>query len=148
MAQIKQLQMIVSIRQEAENKAARMMQESKQALDMQQQQVQTLRDYRNDYLKKMISESAEGLTAQSYGHYHGFVTKLDDALGRAEQSVAVAQQVWQQRQQVWIDARADTKAIEMLIEREEMIIAQQTQRREQKQMDEFASMQFARRRST
>lgn len=144
MANLKQLAMILKLRQEAEDKAAKMMQQAGQALDQQNQQLQTLRQYRNDYLSKMTERSQAGLTAQHFGHYQEFVTRLDDALGRAEQQYAVAKQVWNQRQQAWHQARAETQGIQSLIDKEETALMHQANRQEQKQLDEFATTRFAR----
>lgn len=145
MANIKQLQMIVKIRQEAENKAAKLMEQAQQAFAQQQQQLDTLQTYRNDYMTKMNNTGSEGVSGQLYMQYQQFVMRLGDALGRAEQSTNVARQVYEQRRKGWLEARADKNAIETLIEREQdKLLALQNQR-EQKQLDEFASRSFIRR---
>lgn len=144
MASLKQLGMIIKLRQDAEDKAAQMMQQARQALTSQEQQLQTLRQYRNDYLNKMSEQTQTGLTAQHYTYYQEFVTRLDDAVGRAEQHVAVAKQVWKQRQQAWQQARTETQGIQTLIAQENSRLQLAAQRREQKEMDEFTSAQFGR----
>lgn len=144
MASLKQLQMILKLRQDAEDKAANMMRQAKEAMEQQNQQLQTLRQYRNDYLKKMTDHSQAGLTAQNYGQYQEFVTRLDDALGRAEQQFAVSKQVFGQRQQGWQKARSETQGIQTLIDKEQSEMALRASRQEQKQLDEFASARFTR----
>lgn len=147
MASLKQLGMILKLRQDAEDKAAQMMQQARQAMEQQNQQLQTLRQYRNDYLQKMSEHSQSGLTAQHYGYYQDFVTRLDDALGRAEQQFAVAKQVWGQRQQGWQKARSETQGIQTLIDNEQAAIQLKANRQEQKQLDEFSSARFGRNRA-
>lgn len=137
MANLNQLGMILSLRQEAEDKAAKLMQQAQQSLQQQTQQMDTLRQYRNDYLRKMTAHSRTGLSAQHYGYYQDFVTRLDDALGRAEKQVAVAKQVMQQRRSKWQKARADSQAIKVLIDKEQQALQLKANRQEQKQLDEF-----------
>ncbi|MBD1389859.1 flagellar export protein FliJ [Neiella sp. HB171785] len=145
MANLKQLEMIVRLRQEAETKAAQMMEQAHQAFAAQEQQLTTLLSYRNDYLQKLTVQGGEGLSGQSFIQYQQFVMRLDEALGRAEQSTNVARQVYQQRRQGWLDARAEKRAIEVLIEREQAQQVALQNRREQNQLDEFASRSFIRR---
>ena len=144
MANLSQLKLIVGLREEAEGKAAKMMQQAQASLEQHQHQLQTLRSYRNDYLTKMSDHSKLGLSAQQYAQYQDFVTRLDDALGRAEQATALAKRAWLQRQTAWLTCRSDTQAIEALIDRELAVLQLKTQRQEQKQLDELASNRFYR----
>ncbi|MBW8190802.1 flagellar export protein FliJ [Neiella marina] len=145
MANIKQLEMIVKLRQDVENKAAKLMEQAQQAFAQQEQQLQTLQTYRKDYMTKLNNSGESGVSGQLFMQYQQFVMRLGDALGRAEQSMNVARQVYEQRRQGWLQARGEKNAIEMLIEREQQKQLLIQNQREQKQMDEFASRSFIRR---
>ena len=92
----------------------------------------------------MTESGKTGLAASSYAQYHDLLTRLDQSIGRSQQQLAIAQRVVSQRQQAWQKSRADTKAIETLINKEQVALALKTLRAEQKQTDEFVNARAAR----
>ena len=144
MASLKQLEMILKLRQDAEEKTSKMMQQALAKFTELEQQQKLLYQYKNDYLRKMTESGKTGLAASSYAQYHDLLTRLDQSIGRSQQQLAIAQRVVSQRQQAWQKSRADTKAIETLINKEQVALALKTLRAEQKQTDEFVNARAAR----
>jgi len=144
MPDIRQLRKVLDIREKAEATAASQLATARQSLQHQQQQYQTLLDYRQEYLTRISGQVNQTINAQYFQGLQEFVSRLDDSMSRSRESVDIAEKVVEQRQGLWQKARSERRAVELLIEKEQARSELQRARREQRTMDEFAANKFIR----
>ena len=121
-----------------EDEAARAFEEANQAYRQQQQQLNELRRYREEYQNQMMDMGAGGITAARFNQFRGFLAKLDQAIKQQEQAVAQVGQECERRRQVWLEARAKTQIMDKVVDRALDEEARREERAEQKAVDEMA----------
>lgn len=110
------------------------------------QQLQQIEQYRLDYCKQFSTRGQQGLTASSYSHLQKFLTQLDETLVKQKEAGDQFDHQVEQCSEHWHEVRKKRRSIEWLIDKKQSERQQQLDRQEQKMMDEFATLQFARRR--
>lgn len=144
MPDIRQLSKVLEIREKAEATAAAQLAKAQQSLVHQQSQLQTMLDYRQEYLMRISDQNNQTISAQYFQSLQELVSRLDGAMGRSREAVDIAGKVVEQRQGLWQKARAERRAVELLIEKEQSRQALKQARKEQQTMDEFAMNKFIR----
>ncbi len=109
------------------------------------QQLQQIEQYRLDYCKQLSTRGQEGLTASSYGHLQKFLTQLDETLAKQKEAGHQFEFQIEQCSEHWNEVRKKRRSIEWLLEKKQTERQQMLDRQEQKMMDEFSTLQFARR---
>jgi flagellar FliJ protein len=110
------------------------------------QQVQQIEQYRLDYCNQLVARGQEGLTASQYGHLNRFLTQLDETLTKQKSAEGHFKQQVDDCEEYWHNTRKQRQSYEWLIEKKAKEKAQLEAKRDQKQMDEFSTLLFARRR--
>jgi flagellar FliJ protein len=110
------------------------------------QQVQQIEQYRLDYCNQLVARGQEGLTASQYGHLNRFLTQLDETLTKQKSAEGHFKQQVDDCEEYWHNTRKQRQSYEWLIEKKAKEKAQLEAKRDQKQMDEFSNLLFARRR--
>lgn len=138
MTRSKRMRPILDIAETREKEAATVLGVAQQALEQQQQRLQDLEQYRQEYNAYVQQVGAQGVTASRLQDLYRFVNSLDSAVGQQTRMVEVARQHVAAKLRAWQDARGKHKALGKVIERlqddEEKAVA----KREQKETDEFA----------
>ncbi|MCL1073935.1 flagellar export protein FliJ [Shewanella dokdonensis] len=136
---------VLKLAKEAEEQAALRLKAAQFEHQKRVNQLQSLRDYRLDYMRQLAAQQGQQIRADYYQQFHRFVRQVDEAIKQQLAVVHEAEQQKQYRQQHWMEKQQKRKAVELLLEKK----AQQKQLRENKQeqklIDEFASQQFLRR---
>ena len=140
-----QLQLLVKVQQEKEDKLQAYYQAALQNYQSMQQKYQGLADYRTDYIRQTQQRGAEGVQSRQFNQYLNFITKLDQALEQQNLQIQQAQRVVDMRRTAWLAMQKKRKAIELLIDKELSASLQRQNRLEQKLLDEIATQQFFRR---
>lgn len=112
------------------------------------QQVVQIEQYRLDYSRQMSSRGQEGLSASSYGHLNRFIVQLDETLAKQRQVALDFEQNVEHCREYWQLCRQKSRALDWLIEKRLKAAQMYLERAEQKQMDEFATLSFTRRKNT
>ncbi|GHA47510.1 flagellar export protein FliJ [Photobacterium aphoticum] len=110
-------------------------------------QLQQIEQYRLDYCRQLSERGQQGLTASSYGHLQKFLNQLDETLTKQKQAASQFDFQVEQCSEHWHEMRKKRRSIEWLLEKKQTERQQFLDRQEQKMMDEFATLQFARRMS-
>ncbi|WP_028117913.1 flagellar export protein FliJ [Ferrimonas senticii] len=146
MADPKQLAKVLQVVATQLEQAALQLKQAHQQQALLQQQMAQLQQYRWDYISQAQSQVQQTLSANTYQQYHHFIGRLDDTIAahvgkqrRASEQVAEAKQQWQQVHQ-------RQQALQLLIDRAQTDQLALQAKREQAALDEFATMQFVRRR--
>lgn len=142
---LSQLNTLYKFEHDKEKKAAELLQQAE--LDYQQniQRLQSVSDYRLEYMKKLNERSMQGIDSATYTHYHAFVKKLDYAGEQVEIAMKQAKALIEQRKQAWLTQRQKVQAVELLKDKALAKLAKKEARREQLMFDEIATQQFVRR---
>lgn len=142
---LKQLELLVQVQKQREEKLQAQFVQAQQFLLQQQQKYQGLADYRVDYIRQTQQKGADGIYSRQFNQYLNFITKLDQALQQQNMQIQQAQRVVDQRRTAWFAMQKKRKAIEQLIHKEQEKIQVAAARQEQKLSDEVAMQLFFRR---
>ncbi len=140
-----QLQLLVKVQQEKEDKLQAYYQAALQNYQSMQQKYQGLADYRVEYVQQTQSRGQQGMASRQFNQYLNFIGKLDTALTTQQQFVQQAKASADQRLQQLLAMQKKRKALEILIERELAEMQRKADKQEQKMLDEIATQQFFRR---
>ncbi len=140
-----QLQLLVKVQQEKEDKLQALYRAAVQNYQSMQQKYQGLADYRIEYVQQTQSRGQEGMASRQFNQYLNFIGKLDAALTAQQQYVQQAKASVDQRLTQLLAMQKKRKAMEILIERELAEIQRKADKQEQKMLDEIATQQFFRR---
>jgi len=141
---LKQLQLLVQVQKEKEDKLQANFVQAQQFLQTCIERYQGLADYRTDYIRQTQLRGQQGLASRQFNQYLSFVTKLDQALEQQNLQIQQAQRVVDMRRSAWLTMQKRRKAIELLIDKELTAVQQRQNRQEQKMLDEIAMQQFVR----
>lgn len=141
-----QLQTVLRIESEREEKAARQFMTAKQELHAQQQKLSQLQQYRVDYIQGVKRSGGEGVASTRYQQHLSFVGKLDLACEQQLNIISKATLKVDHLKQDWIEKQRRKNAIAKLIEKQHLVLKLKEQKHEQQLMDEFANQQTFRKR--
>ncbi|WP_367986940.1 flagellar export protein FliJ [Vibrio sp. NTOU-M3] len=141
------LEFLLEQSKERENQAVVALNKARTELDGYYQQLQQIEQYRLDYCQQLVDRGKNGLTASQYTHLNRFLTTLDETLSKQKQAESHFQQQVESCEQNWLETRKQRRSYEWLIDKKKTEKQRLQEQREQKQLDEFSTLQFSRRRS-
>ncbi|MCC5851258.1 MAG: flagellar export protein FliJ [Alkalimonas sp.] len=144
----KQLELLVKVQLEREEKLQANFVQALQFSRQAEQKYQGLADYRTEYIQQSQQQGSSGLQSRQYNQFVSFIAKLDQALEQQARQVSQAQAVMEQRRQQWLTMQKKRKAMEYLLEQQRQQALTKAARAEQRLQDEVAMQQFVRRQST
>lgn len=125
-----------------ERKAAAELGAAQLQLRQLEQQQQTLSQYQRHYSQEFQRRGQGGLSAHQFGHFQGFIDKLELAQRQQQQGLQQARQQLEQSRKAWLALRARKDAIAKLLERERDRQRLEAARQEQKMLDNLAIYRF------
>ena len=144
MANIKQLTIVKEMAEKKEQDALKMFSAAQQQMNQLQNQMQTLSEYRQDYLTQMQPNAKQLVTASRLIALQEFLSKLDVSINQQRDVIARASLVVDSRRTQWASAKRYTDSIAFLIDRQRQELAQIEHKQEQKLADEFSMMAYHR----
>ncbi|AIU67527.1 flagellar export protein FliJ [Vibrio coralliilyticus] len=141
------LDFLLSQAQERENQAVLALTQARVELDGYYQQLEQIENYRLDYCNQLVERGKQGLTASQYSHLNRFLTTLDETLSKQKQAEEHFKSQVESCEQNWLECRKQRRSYEWLIEKKQTEKERLQNIREQKQMDEFSTLQYSRRTS-
>lgn len=113
-------------------------------LQLQQlvQQQQMLSQYQRNYSEDFHQRGREGLSANQFSHFQGFINKLEVAQEQQVEGLTSARAQLEQTRSAWMAVRARKQAIETLLEREAERKQKESDKQEQKMLDELTLHRF------
>lgn len=109
--------------------------------------LQSVADYRLEYMSRLSQRSMHGIDSTTYNHYHAFISKLDYASEQVKIAMHQAKALVEQSKQRWIKQRQKVQAVEMLTDKRKAALMKIESKKEQSMFDEIATQQFLRRRA-
>lgn len=110
--------------------------------------LQSVSDYRLEYMKRLSQLSSVGLDSATYNHYHAFISKLDYASEQVKVAMQQAKALAEQSKRLWFKQRQKVQAVEMLANKRNLALVKIESKKEQAMFDEIATQQFLRRKSS
>jgi len=139
------LEFLLDQAKERENQAVLALSQARTELDGYYQQLEQIEQYRLDYCQQLVDRGQQGLTASQYSHLNRFLTTLDETLAKQKQAEAHFKSQVEGCEQNWLESRKQRRSYEWMIEKKQTEKQRLQNIQEQKQMDEFATLQFSRR---
>ena len=107
--------------------------------EAQQQQADGLSTYRTEYCQKWSAQFQQAATIEILRSYHGFLSRLDQAITQQQSVVEHAQRMVEVQRQRLVEREIRVATVERLIQRREAMLAKVADRRDQKNLDEMAA---------
>lgn len=130
---------------EQENQAVLALNKARGELEDYYRQVEQIEQYRLDYCKQLVERGQNGLTASAYGHLNRFLTQLDETLTKQKEAEGHFTSQVTNCEEHWLEVRKQRRSYEWMIDKKKKEKQKLEDQREQRQMDEFSTLQFARR---
>lgn len=130
--------------QEKEKKAMTALGKANAELNNYYEQIAQIEKYRLDYCQQLLDRGMSGLTASQYTHLNRFLTQLDETLSKQKEAESHFKDQVSQCQEHWMAMRKQRRSMEWMIDKKAAEKQRLLDKQEQKQMDEFSTLQFAR----
>ena len=133
--------------QHTDKKEQRAMQEvavSQNLLEIEQARQVQLQNYKLEYLEKKKYDIGV-FTPHELQEFNRFLQQLDQTIERQIEVVELRQQELSQKRQLWNAMRIDSKKMHKVVEKLQQQEFVEQERKEQKDLDEFAQRKFNRR---
>ena len=132
----KKLQPVANLAKLNERSAAKLHGSVLRELQKQENQLNELINYRNQYLNAFKTASETGLSAIQMQDYRIFLQRLDDAIQQQQQNVINGRQNTQSSQAKWMDTQNQSKMINKVVENRQQLENQQVEKREQRELED------------
>ena len=144
----KQLDTLLKFAQSREEHAANTLRNAENDYQQNLIRLQSVSDYRLEYMSRLSERTAKGLDSATYNHYHAFISKLDYASEQVKIAMQQAKALVEQSRQLWIKQRRKVQAVEMLKDKQDIKLMKIANKKEQSMFDEIATQQFLRSKSS
>lgn len=136
MSRSKRLNLVLDLAGRKENKAAEAFEMARRLWTEDQEKMQDLQRYYNDY-EHAFTRPAARMRAQDIVQQRGFLTQLAEALRQQQQVVDHRRSIADNKQSDWQSARLKRRALEELIGRLKADEQRALTRKEEKMLDEW-----------
>lgn len=134
----KRFNSVVKYTESKEDQAAKKLAESQHNLQDQQQRLQSLQQFHDEYAQNFNLMGQQGMQAGQVRDYHAFVAKLKGAVEQQERMVEIAQGNVEEKKTSWIKTRTETQKSNIILQRYLTQEQRQADKLEQKDSDEHA----------
>lgn len=137
-ARTKKLQPVVSHVDKNEQNAMQAVAFSQQQLQLQQEILQKLYDYKQEYIDGQGQQGQVSCSALQLQEFNRFLAQLDETIRKQQQVVDMAEREVEIKRLKWQDQRSRSQAMHKVVDRIQAIEQHHVERNEQKFMDEIA----------
>lgn len=142
---MKQLDTLYKFELDKEQQAAQALQMAELDFQQNQQRLESVNEYRLEYMRRLSQRSAQGIDSSTYSHFHAFIKKLDNAAEQVKIALRQSKALSEQKKKQWLQQRQKIQAVELLREKKLAALKVIENKQEQKMFDEIATQQFVRR---
>ncbi len=139
MAQLFALQRLLEIAEEQAGKAAASLGGLNRTLQLHEEKLRLLFNYRDEYQEKLRRAVTSGLDSAGLRNFHDFLERLEQAILQQHAQVVNARTLTASGRAEWQLKQRKSKAFETLSQRSAMSARRNEWSREQKLQDDFAS---------
>ncbi|MEP0356944.1 flagellar export protein FliJ [Paraglaciecola sp.] len=139
-----QLDVVAEWERQKEQKMVDVFRKAQQFAQSNKQKLSGLENYRLDYLRQVQQKAKQGIGSLTFGQHHQFIGKLDKACEMQVQALNKALVVAEQRRGQWLQQQRKRKAVEMLLEKQQIAKQKREDRQEQIMLDEMSLQKYLR----
>ncbi|MDU0355691.1 flagellar export protein FliJ [Paraglaciecola aquimarina] len=139
-----QLKLVADWERQKEQKLAQDFQIAQNYAQENKQKLSGLENYRLDYLRQAQVKAKQGIGSLTFNQHQQFIGKLDKACELQMQQVAQSALVADQRKSQWLQQQKKRKAVDLLIEKQNIAQQQREAKQEQIMLDELTLQKFIR----
>lgn len=136
MSPSKRLQPVQRVAESREQKAARHLGVSRQALQAEEVKLNQLKEYHQEYLERFESAARKGISASQLQEYRAFLGKLEEAIRHQEDVVKVSKIDHTTHKNDWRLQHTRTQALNKAVSRFKKLEEAKQERNEQKESDD------------
>ncbi len=136
------LQQLLDLANERVNAAAQHLARLKLRGQSQEEKLQQLLAYQDEYRQRLADTLAQGVDISRMQDFHVFLKKLEMAIRQQKIEVQQGQLIWEEGQRAWLEERRKLKTFDILRQRYRQGEAHREYRLEQRDQDEFARNSF------
>jgi len=144
MTRSQRLHPVVEHTDKKEQRALQEVAVSQNLLEIEQARQVQLQNYKLEYLEKKKYDIGV-FTPHELQEFNRFLQQLDQTIERQMEVVELRQQELSQKRQLWNAMRIDSKKMHKVVEKLQQQEFVEQERKEQKELDEFAQRKFNRR---
>ncbi|MCA0403926.1 MAG: flagellar export protein FliJ [Proteobacteria bacterium] len=142
MQKITRLSQILSIKEQATNKARDALLQAQNHFNKTKNQHSQLINYRQDYLQQISDIGNQGCTISKMRNRVNFISEVDRALMQLNQRLSDIASQRKNHEKDYLHAKAEEEALKSLISRLKIQEQRRQDKLEQKEMDEYAAKQW------
>lgn len=139
MANPSALHTLIDLASKDSDDAAKRLGEAIRAAEETEKKLNLLLGYRDEYANRLQNNQASGITAMEYRNFQLFIDKLDTAINGQQAVVNDARRKVENERKVWQECERKRMSYDTLASRAETARLKKENKRDQKQMDEFAA---------
>ncbi len=136
MVQSKRLKPVHRVAESREQTAAREMGDSQRYVHKQEERLEELRRYHNEYLERFHTAAKQGMSAIQLQEYRAFLAKLERAIREQEAIIKDGRNVHQLNKDNWQQKHIRTQALGNVIDRYKQAENKAQDKREQNEADD------------
>lgn len=133
------LQPLLDLAQNHSDDAGRKLQQLKVRWQEAEHKFTQLVGYREEYRKRLMQNSQNGMSMAAWREFQLFMTKLDQAIAMQGDEVSRCQARWEGGRVEWLERQRQVKAYDTLSQRHAAGEAKREAKSEQREQDEFAA---------
>ncbi|MES9903831.1 MAG: flagellar export protein FliJ [Sedimenticola sp.] len=138
MVSSKRFKPVQRVAESREQKAAREFGDSQRSMHAEEQKLEVLRVYHQEYLEQFHTTARGGISSGQMQEYRAFLAKLDQAINEQAQVVEASHQEFVIRKESWHKRHVRTQVLEKAVDRIRQVEHKTVERREQKEQDEHS----------
>jgi len=126
------------------DEAAKRLGRAMKAAEEAEQKLVLLSQYRDDYMVRCQQSLQTGLTAAAYANFQQFIGKLEQAVIGQQSAIRDARLIVERERRAWQECERKRMSYGTLAERAAKAQQAKENKRDQKQMDEYAARRLSR----
>jgi flagellar FliJ protein len=147
MSQLKSIQLAITLATRQRDERAKVVAQALRTLNFSRSQMDQLEGYAGDTDARWTDSQAAVRSSELVKHHYAFMERLQHAISLQTGVIGGSTQQVEAAQQELLKAEFRLAGLQQVLKTREAALQLQVKRREQRQTDEFAAMQFARRKS-
>jgi flagellar FliJ protein len=139
MANPSALHTLIELAAKDSDEAAKRLGEALRAAEETEKKLNLLLGYRDEYAARLQNNQANGISAMEYRNFQLFIDKLDTAIAGQQAVVQDARRRVENERKSWQECERKRMSYDTLASRAETARQHKENKRDQKQMDEYAA---------
>lgn len=140
MASVSRFELLRQLAERARDESRNRYAQAQRGVEEAQKKLQLLQHYQQDYQNQFEQSRQQGMSIAGWQNYQQFIARLQQAVEQQSAEVQRLEQQCLKLRQAWAEEEKKLKGYEVLCARERQQQQVKENRKEQKIMDEFASV--------